>query len=203
MDAESADNFLRPLENYVGVFSPDLLQNIKIVSYPASILVLTDGHWISLYVTNQTLEIMDSMGYLAKDEISQNLQNFITAHATAKQISTTPQIQTSDSELCSLYAIAFLYFRTFKCGSLCDFCKLFSPDLSLNSKIIVKIFNTIRKINEKTWLNLCIYGLGQVQVFIYAGARIELDPYLVFPDVTWFLARGHLFANIEGVNLGK
>ena len=149
MDAESADNFLRPLENYVGVFSPKLLSNIKIVSYPASILVLTDGHWISLYLTTETLEIMDSMGYLAKDEISENLENFITAHATAKTISTTPQIQTSDSELCSLYAITFLYFRTFKCGTLCDFCKLFRPDLSLNSKIIAKLFNIVRRINKK------------------------------------------------------
>ena len=148
MDAESADKFLRPLENFVGVFSPKLLQSIKIVSYPASILVLTDGHWISLYLTNNTLEIMDSMGYLANDDISTNLENFITAHATAKQISTTPQIQTTDSELCSLYAITFLYFRTFKCGTLCDFCKLFRPNLSLNSKIILRLFNTIRKINK-------------------------------------------------------
>ena len=148
MDAESADKFLRPLENFVGVFSPKLLQSIKIVSYPASILVLTDGHWISLYLTNKTLEIMDSMGYLANDDISTNLENFITAHATAKQISTTPQIQTTDSELCSLYAITFLYFRTFECGTLCDFCKLFRPNLSLNSKIILRLFNTIRKINK-------------------------------------------------------
>ena len=148
MDAESADKFLRPLENFVGVFSPKLLQSIKIVSYPASILVLTDGHWISLYLTNKTLEIMDSMGYLANDDISTNLENFITAHATAKQISTTPQIQTTDSELCSLYAITFLYFRTFECGTLCDFCKLFRPNLSLNSEIILRLFNTIRKINK-------------------------------------------------------
>lgn len=149
MDAESADNFLRPLENYVGVFTANKLKNIKIVSYPASILVLTEGHWISIYITNKTLEVMDSMGYLGKDEIDTNILDFITAHATAKSVSTTPRIQAADSELCSLYAISFLYYRSFGCGSLCDFCKLFKPNLNLNSEIICKLFDVIEKINFK------------------------------------------------------
>ena len=147
MDAESADNFLRLLENYVGVFTAKKLKNIKIVSYPASILVLTEGHWISIYITNKTLEVMDSMGYLGKDEIDENIQDFITAHATAKSLNTTPRIQAADSELCSLYAICFLYYRSFGCGTLCDFCKLFRPNLNFNSKIICKLFRVIEKIN--------------------------------------------------------
>lgn len=148
MDAESADNFLRPLENYVGVFTAKKLKNIKIVSYPASILVLTEGHWISFYITNKTLEVMDSMGYLGKDEIDTNILDFITAHATAKSLSTTPRIQAADSELCALYAISFLYYRSFGCGTLCDFCKLFRPNLKVNSEIICKLFHVIEKINS-------------------------------------------------------
>ena len=149
MDAESADNVLRPLENYVGVFSAKTLKNIKIVSYPASILVLTDGHWISFFLTDETVEVMDSMGYLAIDNIDENLESFITAHATAKKVSTTPQIQTVDSNLCSLYAISFLYFRSYGCGTLCDFCKLFRPNLSHNKAIIKKIFSVILTINQE------------------------------------------------------
>ena len=147
MDAESADNLLRPLENYIGVFLPESLRKIKIVSYPASLLVLTDEHWISFYLSPKNMEIMDSMGYLAKDEIDEDLEAFVTAHATAKEISTTPRIQQPDSNLCSLYAIGFLYYRSFECGTLCDFCENFRPDLSLNSKIIRNFFSKILEIN--------------------------------------------------------
>ena len=147
MDAESADNFLRPLDNYIGTFTPKLLDKIKIVSYPVSLLVLTDGHWISFYITSTKIEAMDSLGYLGKQNFGKELRNFLTAHATAKTISTTPQLQPSDSELCSLYAIAFLYYRSFGCGTLCDFCKHFRPNLSFNAEIIKEIFTVICKIN--------------------------------------------------------
>ena len=149
MDAESADKLLRPLENYIGVFLPESLRKIKIVSYPASLLVLTDEHWISFYLSDKNMEIMDSMGYLAKDDIDEDLEAFVTAHATAKEISTTPRIQQPDSNLCSLYAIGFLYYRSFECGTLCDFCENFRPDLSLNTKIIKNFFSTILKINNR------------------------------------------------------
>ena len=148
MDAANADKILRPLENYVGVFQPAKLKNIKIVSYPASILVLTDAHWISFYITDQSLEVMDSMGYFGKDEIGEDLRAFVTAHATAKTISTTPRLQPIDSDLCALYAICFLYFRSYDCGSLCDFCKKLRPNLSLNTKIIKKLFSNIKSINK-------------------------------------------------------
>lgn len=148
MNAENADKFLRPLENYIGVFTPTKLREGKIVSYPASVLVLTDDHWISFYLTKRKVEIMDSMGYLAKDEISDDLRAFITAHATAKDIITTPPLQPPDSDLCALFAIAFLYFRSFGCGTLCDFCRFFRPDLLYNSSVIKNIFRVIRKINN-------------------------------------------------------
>ena len=147
MDAESADKFLKPLENYIGVFSPAKLEKIKVVSYPAALLVLTDGHWISFYLTNKSMEIMDSMGYLAKNDISESLRKFITAHSTSKQLSTTPQLQPKDSDLCSLYSICFLYFRSYNCGTLCDFCKLFRPNLARNTEIIRQLFTVICEIN--------------------------------------------------------
>ena len=149
MDAESADNLLRPLENYVGVFLPKTLKKIKIVSYPASILVLTNEHWISFYLTEKKLEIMDSMGYFAKDEIDDDLESFVIAHATGKDISTTPRIQVPDSSLCALYAIGFLYYRSYGCGTLCEFCENFRPNLSLNTTLIKNFFAKILEINGK------------------------------------------------------
>ena len=147
MDAESADKILRPLENYVGVFDPNKLEKIKIVSYPSSILVLTQGHWISLFMTENELEIMDSMGYFGLDDFDENIRKFLTAHATGKRLTTTPQLQLTNSDLCAFYAICFLYYRSVGCGNLCDFCKLFHRKLSYNSALIRKMFSTIRKIN--------------------------------------------------------
>ena len=147
MDAESADKILKPLENYVGIFDPEKLEKIKIVSYPSSILVLTQGHWISLYMTENEIEVMDSMGYFSLDDFDENIRKFLTAHATGKQLTTTPQLQPSNSDLCAFYAICFLYYRSVGCGNLCDFCKLFQRKLSYNSALIRKMFTAIRKIN--------------------------------------------------------
>ena len=76
------------------------------------------------------------------------LRIFLSAHLIDKNLSLTPKIQADESNLCALYSICFLYFRTLGCGNLCDFCKLFTSDYDQNCAAISQMYENIRKINN-------------------------------------------------------
>lgn len=145
MDAENVEKETSSLKNFVGIFDLKTLSFLKIVSYPCSFIVLTNQHWISIFLSEKSIEIMDSMGYLSNQNFSRHLREFLSAHLLDKSLSTTPKIQADDSNLCALYAVCFLYFRTLSCGNLCDFCQLFSADLEENCVIITKLYENLKK----------------------------------------------------------
>ena len=148
MNAGNVEKLTNSLDNFVGIFDLKKLKNLKIVSYPCSLILLIDEHWISFYLTNETIEIMDSMGYFSSKNIPNVLQIFLSSHLLGKKLISTPQLQSDDSNLCALYSICFLYYRSLSCGSLCDFCKLFSTNLTENCAIISKMFENIKTINN-------------------------------------------------------
>ena len=148
MNAGNVEKEISRLDHFVGIFDIKTLPEIKLVSYPCSLIVLTNEHWISIFMNKNVIEIMDSMGYLATKTFSKYLRIFLSAHLVDKQLITTPQIQSDDSNLCALYSICFLYFRTFNCGNLCDFCQLFTSDYKTNCLIISKLYKNVKQINK-------------------------------------------------------
>ena len=50
MDAKEAQDILENVPNFGGIFSADQLQNVKILDLPVMLLVLDDGHWISIFI---------------------------------------------------------------------------------------------------------------------------------------------------------
>ena len=148
MNAGNVERDIKGLDNFVGIFDLKMLPDLKLVSYPCSLIVLTHEHWISIFISENLIEIMDSMGYLSKKSFSKSLRTFLSAHLSEKTLMITPQIQSDDSNLCALYAICFLYFRTFLCGNLCDFCRLFTSNYSENCKIISKLYENLKRIKK-------------------------------------------------------
>ena len=148
MDAGNVEKETDKLKDFVGIFDLKMLPSLKLVAYPCSLIVLTDQHWIGIFISNKTIEIMDSMGYLSDKNFSKSLRVFLSAHLLSKSLVTTPKIQADDSNLCALYAVCFLYFRTLSCGNLCDFCRLFTSNLSENCYIITKLYTNLRKMNK-------------------------------------------------------
>ena len=144
MNAGNVEKLTKNLPNFIGIFDPKSLSQIKLLSYPVALIVLVEEHWISLYITEQSIEVMDSMGYFSKKEIDCSIQRFISAHLLNKSLISTPQLQADDSNLCALYAICFLFYRALKCGSLCDFCKILTTNLSENCKIITNMYKKIK-----------------------------------------------------------
>ena len=148
MNAGNVEKEIIELDNFIGIFDIKMLPALKIVSYPCSLIVLTQEHWISIFMSEKSIEIMDSMGYFSNKNFSKDMKIFLSAHLIGKSLMTTPKIQGDDSNLCALYAICFLYFRTFLCGNLCDFCKLFTTDYSKNCSIISKLYQNLRRIKK-------------------------------------------------------
>ena len=150
MDAGNVEKETNDLVNFVGIFRLNMLPNLKLVSFPCSLIVLTQQHWISIFISNKSIEIMDSMGYLSNKKFSRSLRIFLSTHLLDKSLLTTPKLQSDDSNLCALYSVCFLYFRTLSCGNLCDFCALFTSSLTDNCFIISKLYTNLKKIKRRS-----------------------------------------------------
>ena len=145
MDAKSAEKIVKNLENFGGIFSADQLENVKILDLPVSLLILDDGHWISVFIGERSLEIMDSAGFTTNEKSNKHLLRFLCAHSYGKELTITPQLQKEDSSDCGKYATTFLCVRTVAAVHLKNFAKLFSDDFDENSKIIDEIFATVKQ----------------------------------------------------------
>ena len=146
IDAKSAEEILKNLENFGGIFYADQLENVKILDLPVSLLVLDDGHWISIFIGEKSLEIMDSAGFTTNKKSNKHLLRFLCAHSYGKELTSTPQLQHENSSDCGKYAISFLCARTYTNLQLKDFAKIFSNDFEKNSQIIDDIFDTVKKL---------------------------------------------------------
>ena len=146
ISAKSAEEILKNFEHFGGIFYADQLENVKVLDLPVSLLILDDGHWISIFIDERSLEVMDSAGFTTNEKSNKHLLRFLCAHSYGKALTGTPQLQDDNSSDCGKYAISFLCARTFTHLQLKDFAKLFSNDFEKNSKIIGDIFNTVQKI---------------------------------------------------------
>ena len=133
------------LGNFGGIFRLSQLKNIKIVSFPVSFIILAYEHWISIFITDKSVEIMDSAGFINTSNMHKTLRRFLRVNVNQKELTITPKLQSDDSSACALYATTFLYFRTLTGKSLCEFCKIFTSDKSINCAIINQLFNEIWK----------------------------------------------------------
>jgi len=148
MEAGNVEKIANGLRNFGGVFRLGQLPRVKILSLPVSIIILAYDHWLSVYIDENATEIMDSTGHLGTGGVHRSLRRFLYGHVYNKTFSITPRLQSDESNICALYALSFLYYRTYTNQSLCDFVKLFSTDTAQNCKIIRKIYDTIVQIEK-------------------------------------------------------
>lgn len=148
MQAGEVEKVANNLCDFGGIFQLQQLKYVKIISYPVSFIILAYGHWLGIYLTDQTVEVMDSTGHLGKDGLHTTLKQFLRSHIYNKTFTITPRLQSDQSNICALYTLSFLYYRTFTGRSLCSFSKLFTADTKTNCNIIKKIYETILKLEK-------------------------------------------------------
>ena len=92
-----------------------------------------------------TIEIMDSNGFMSTLESNKYLCEFISVQSLGKTIYATPRLQSKTSSSCGKFTLAYLFFRT-RCGrSLCKFAQAFGYNLGENEKRINSFFKLLEK----------------------------------------------------------
>ena len=101
---------MRKMKTYGGMFRASDLDKLVICSVPVTIIVHTDDHWMAVYISSKTVEVMDSLG-LCRTNINKKIINFICSQIQSKSFYVTPKLQTNDSTLCALYCILFVKLK--------------------------------------------------------------------------------------------
>ena len=85
MDAENVEKLLKILPNFGGIFDAKQLKNVKLLSYPVSIVIHDKGHWIAVYITKKSIELMDSLGWVRNSACHREILNLIHIQAKYKK----------------------------------------------------------------------------------------------------------------------
>ena len=117
------------------------------MSYPVSFIFLVKKHWISVFISRRSVEVMDSAGFLGLKNLDNKFRKFLRVQLFNKHLVATPRLQSEKSNACGLYAICFLYYKNMTGGSLCDFCSIFTSDKKVNCVIISKLYDEILNMN--------------------------------------------------------
>ena len=116
---------VRNIENFGGIFELSQLARIKLVSLPISLILLIDEHWIAIFVTEKSLEILDSSGFMRFAVKRKKIRSFLCPLIRYKSFTVSPQLQKDGTKSCGLFAVSFIYMRTLTDISLCEFLTSF------------------------------------------------------------------------------
>ena len=145
------NNVLSCVRNYHGVLSLDSLEEIELSEFPAFFCVNLDysyeigSHWLSIRVSNSSLEIFDSLG-LHFNRYPKPLYNFVSKYGKLKCVKLSPVLQPISSPLCGFYAIYFIITRQTRSFKSC--LLPFVSDLQLNDRILLSNLTTILSKNK-------------------------------------------------------
>ena len=150
MDAKNINGLVKKLPNFGGIFDASQLDKVKILGLPVSLIVNANEHWLGIYLDSENMEIMDSLGELQNSMKNKELCRFVCAHLLGKKFVSTPQLQSNSSSDCGMYAVSFLWYRSFTESSLIKFSEIFDQNFEYNSEKISEIFKTVKAINESS-----------------------------------------------------
>jgi len=135
---------LKDLPNFGGIFYAADLGQIAVVSYPVGILIYSKEHWVSVYLSDEYIEVMDPLGFMYNSSFH-FLHLFLKINMQKRELRCSPRIQAATFSNCGKYCIAYLYHRLLSHKNLSSFLKNFSADQTQNNLIINKLFKKIKK----------------------------------------------------------
>ena len=132
---------------FVGCFAENELAKLTLTSFPCSLIVNLDhenlpgSHWIALFITKQSIEIWDTLGFriLNWPRIPCTLLKFLHRQLLSRRVVISNRIQSSQSILCGFYCIFFIICRPYL--SFRELSATFSSKFSLNDKLLLKFFS--------------------------------------------------------------
>ena len=144
-------SLLKKQPNFLGIFSSDQIQKIKIVKFPCFLIVniaeqnIKNGHWIALRIGRNSIELFDSLGGHPSNwgYYPTNLISFLQFYSFSHKFQMCKKLQTDLSQACGLYCVYFILFRNSK--SFTNLLSIFSCDLEQND---VKLFAILNKLGR-------------------------------------------------------
>ena len=132
---------------FIGCFAENELSRLTLTSFPCSLIVNLDhqnlpgSHWVALFITKQTIEIWDTLGFRILDwpRIPCTLLKFLHRQLLSRRVIVSKRIQHSESVLCGFYCIFFIICRPFL--SFHALSANFSANFSINDKFLLKFFS--------------------------------------------------------------
>jgi len=136
-------DILKTEKHFIGVIPQDYLSTLHVISFPIKLVVNLDlssqsgSHWIGIYITNDTIEIYDSLGMKTNywKYFPKFLVNFVKQFSKSHRVFVTPELQNPNSGFCGLYCFYFLICRQFMSFQNC--LSIFTSDLSNNDTILL------------------------------------------------------------------
>ena len=121
-DAESVKNkplslrdiefYLKSSKTYLGAFYLDSFKNYLIKTEKYSLVIYCNFHWFCIFVSKNSFEIFDPLGFLKKkDCFSNSFLNFIKIHLGSKVLYANPKLQSDQSNACGYFVIFFILNR--------------------------------------------------------------------------------------------
>ena len=143
----SINKILSCAPHFIGCYSENEIEKIKLNSFPCFIIINLDhdklpgSHWIALHFTRKSIEIWDSLGFrlLSWPTVPCSLLNYLQSHTVSRKILVSKRMQSDSSVLCGFYCILFVICRPFM--SFSSLVNLFSSNLAVNDKILIKFFS--------------------------------------------------------------
>ena len=110
MNAGELDKILKPLKSYGGIYFVSDLDNLVISKVPVSVVVFIENHWIGISITQNSVEVMDSLGF-CNSATNKDFINFICRQIQTKRFYVSPKVQSDQSEICGIYVAVFLKLK--------------------------------------------------------------------------------------------
>ena len=132
---------------FSGCYAENELANLTITSFPCSMIVNLDheslpgSHWVALYITKESIEIWDTLGFRILDwpRIPCTLLKFLHRNIFSRRVIISKRIQSNESVLCGFYCIFFIICRPFL--SFNTLSAKFSSKFVLNDKLLLNFFS--------------------------------------------------------------
>ena len=143
LETQFFNKFFKDFTGFLGTYSQDQLMDLQINLFPVSLIVNLDlstkpgSHWIALNMTDNIIEIYDSLGFQSANWGSHPkfLFKFLRKYKRTHRFISTPRLQGEQSFLCGFYCVFFLCYR--KTYSFKSCISVFSTNLTTNDQILL------------------------------------------------------------------
>ena len=144
LSTKKIKKILNCCKSFAGCFARDELRSLSLTYFPIYLIVNTDirgnrgKHWIAIGVSNDHVELFDSLGLIHKNRLPIDILAFIQRLSVSRKFVFNKPIQSADSVLCGFYSMFYVFLRQYCSFKIIQ--SFFGSNLSGNDRVIKSFF---------------------------------------------------------------